>query len=101
MIDDTLGQDLHDRATRGKPLTDQEQRQLEEWYARKDREEAEMFAASALRSEEALRARIVETEQSIRRLLREIEARRRTNEELEAEVRALQALAKDRVPTAA
>lgn len=32
MISDELGQKLHDRATRGEPLTAEEQEQLRRWY---------------------------------------------------------------------
>lgn len=40
MSRDHLGQQLHDRATRGEALSAEEQAQLEEWYAQHDREEA-------------------------------------------------------------
>jgi len=36
MITDAVGKQLHDRATRGEPLTAQEQIQLKEWYATRD-----------------------------------------------------------------
>lgn len=44
MIGDQLGFELHDRATRGEPLSAAEQVQLARWYAQKDEEEAAAFA---------------------------------------------------------
>ena len=45
-VDDELGVKLHDRATRGLSLSEEEQLQLQAWYKEKDREEAEMLRAS-------------------------------------------------------
>jgi len=42
MISDKLGQDLHDRSTRGKQLTDEEQAQLKSWYEYQDDLEQEI-----------------------------------------------------------
>jgi hypothetical protein len=39
MTPDSLGQQLHDRATRGGTLTAEEQAALAEWYRRQDEEE--------------------------------------------------------------
>jgi hypothetical protein len=39
MKPETLGQQLHDRATRGEILSAPERAQLDEWYARLDQEE--------------------------------------------------------------
>jgi len=36
MISDKLGRELHDRSTRGKQLTDEEQAQLKSWYEYQD-----------------------------------------------------------------
>jgi len=47
MVADELGQKLHDRATRGGVLSAEERGQLEEWYAKMDREEAEMLGLAA------------------------------------------------------
>lgn len=44
MIADNLGIVLHDKATRGLPLTVSEQLQLEQWYAEQDQAEALMLA---------------------------------------------------------
>ena len=40
MIPDTLGRQLHDKATKGKPLSEEEISQLNEWYAHQDENEA-------------------------------------------------------------
>lgn len=41
MIPDTLGQKLHDKATRGEMLSKEEQTQLVEWYTHQDKNEAD------------------------------------------------------------
>jgi hypothetical protein len=45
MVSDELGLQLHNRSTLGEVLTHQEQAQLEEWYAEKDRAETTMIQA--------------------------------------------------------
>jgi hypothetical protein len=47
MISDDLGKQLHDRATRGQPLSAEERELLAEWYRRLDEEEARQFAKAA------------------------------------------------------
>lgn len=42
----TTEQELHDRATRGLPLTDTEQVQLDEWYAQQDAAENRLLNSS-------------------------------------------------------
>ena len=44
MISDDLGQDLHDRSTRGETLSAEEQLQLERWYEAQDKLESHMLA---------------------------------------------------------
>ena len=44
MTNEELGRELHDRLTRGKALSDQEQAELERWYARLDRDEGAVLA---------------------------------------------------------
>lgn len=43
MITDTIGKQLHDRATQGERLTAQEQTQLKEWYATYDAAEMKLL----------------------------------------------------------
>ena len=47
MITDNEGKVLHDKATRGEVLSDAEQAQLEQWYARQDLEESTMLKLAA------------------------------------------------------
>lgn len=42
------GQTLHAKATRGEQLTPEEQRELEQWYAREDEIEADVLDVAAL-----------------------------------------------------
>ena len=44
MTNKEFGRELHDRLTRGKALSDQEQAELEQWYARLDRDEGAVLA---------------------------------------------------------
>lgn len=85
MIPDDLGKQLHDRATRGKPLSVEERELLAEWYRRLDEEEGRQFAkaAAAPSRMQALReqvnatlAQIVEVAQHIQTLNRENDALR-------------------------
>lgn len=43
MVADTLGKSLHDRATRGETLSDEEQLQLENWYDQQDSFEGKLL----------------------------------------------------------
>ena len=44
MTNAEFGRALHDKLTRGKALSDQEQAELEQWYARLDRDEGAVLA---------------------------------------------------------
>jgi len=46
MNSDDLGQDLHDRATRGEQLSPENQMQLDAWYAAQDRAEMETLSGT-------------------------------------------------------
>lgn len=54
MESDKIGKRLHDRATRGEALSEEEQTQLEEWYAMQDRAEAEELSLTGLEKLEQL-----------------------------------------------
>jgi len=43
MINDEKGKPLHDKATRGEKLSEQEKLKLEDWYAHQDQLELETF----------------------------------------------------------
>jgi hypothetical protein len=47
MLNDEQGRELHDRATRGMPLSAQEQAQLEQWYAQQDQCETDTLTRAA------------------------------------------------------
>jgi predicted nucleic acid-binding Zn-ribbon protein len=47
MISDDNAQQLHDKFTRGEPLSPEEQTQLEEWYAVQDKIESQILGLSA------------------------------------------------------
>lgn len=54
MIDNKLGQQLHGRATRGLPLSEEERAQLDAWYKKLDEEETVILARSAVSFEETM-----------------------------------------------
>jgi hypothetical protein len=89
-IDDELGMKLHDKATRGQALSEEEQAQLQAWYDAKDREEAEMLRLSPLALVEA--EIVTQTRQMIAlitKLTRQNEVIARQNESLLAEIASL------------
>jgi hypothetical protein len=47
MISDSLGKALHDRSTRGEPLSAEEQAQLESWYEYQDKLESNILDTPA------------------------------------------------------
>jgi hypothetical protein len=51
MVSDELGRELHDRATRGIPLSAHEQSALQEWYAHYDQCETATLAQAAPRGD--------------------------------------------------
>jgi hypothetical protein len=85
MTADDLAQHLHDKATRGEPLSAEEQARLDQWYARQDREEDDMLAKTSTPQEiatvqaqvDAAVAQLVTTTQRIQALTAENEAARR------------------------
>lgn len=47
MISDEFAKELHDKATRGEPLSNEAQAQLENWYALQDQAESLALGTSA------------------------------------------------------
>ncbi len=47
MVSDQTGRELHDRATRGMPLSAEDQAQLELWYAQQDQGESDTLTRAA------------------------------------------------------
>ena len=94
MIDTKLGQKLHDRATRGLPLTEDERRQLDAWYKRLDEEEEAMLsrnAAPLLPLIEEVRASVDKTWSEIAAMTQRISKLRQQNAKLRRENAILEA----------
>lgn len=90
MTADAFVQQLHDRATRGMPLSVAEQQSLSEWYAIQDQAEhtllRELPAPLA-----ALRRQVDESAEQLRVAAERIQALTANNEALRREVDVLQA----------
>lgn len=90
MIADDLGQQLHDRATRGAPLTAPEQAQLDEWYRQQDRAEAQRLGQSNGGGDAtALRNQVTEALAQMQAVAADIQSLSSANEALRREVTAL------------
>jgi hypothetical protein len=46
-VSDEMGRELHDRATRGVPLSAEDQEQLEQWYTQQDQYETDRLTRAA------------------------------------------------------
>ena len=68
MIKDEKGKALHDKASRGEKLSEQEQRQLEDWYAQQDKMELESIQLSV--GEESLSALQAQVEAALAQLVK-------------------------------
>ena len=87
------GPRLHDRATRGQPLTQEEAIALEAWYAQQDQAELAQIVRIPERNLTLLQqqidaalAQLARTTQQIRRLARENAALRRENAHLRVQL---------------
>jgi predicted nucleic acid-binding Zn-ribbon protein len=91
MAPDDVAKQLHDKATRGTPLTGEEQALLQEWYARLDQEESRHLAAGPPPTDlAALRQEIQNTLSGIIAVSQKIQALKKNNEDLRKEILALQ-----------
>jgi hypothetical protein len=91
MVTDQLGQQLHDRATRGQPLSADERSQLSEWYVQKEGEEAEMLgAARPAHDLSALRAQVNAAVAKLNHVSLRLQAVEAENDGLRREIAALQ-----------
>lgn len=90
MIPEELGQQLHDKATRGAALTAQEQAQLDEWYHQQDGSESQglnrSYGESAVA---ALRSQVAEALAQMQAVAADIQNLAGANEALRREVTAL------------
>lgn len=85
-----LGQQLHDKATRGASLTAEEQSQLQTWYAQQDVSETEaLVGASAGEDVSRLRAQVEAALSQLGAVTRQIQEIAAGNETLRNEVAVL------------
>ena len=83
-------QQLHDRASRGLPLSEAERQSLGDWYARQDRLENDLLSKRRGSSLTSLRAQIDESVSQMRSAGERIQALTAENEVLHREIEALQ-----------
>lgn len=95
------GQDLHDRATQGLPLTEEERVDLDRWRAEMDSQEDAMLRAHASASEEELRGRIEAALARLHRVRARAQELDTGNRKLEAEIEGLKRQLADRQTPAA
>ena len=90
MISDELGQELHDKATVGKPLTSPEREKLEDWYRQRDAQENHSVSGNEAPSVvSALRSQLRQTLDQIKTTAQQIQELANTNELLWQENTAL------------
>ena len=91
MVTDTLGQHLHDRATRGEGLSAEERAQLDEWYAAKDASEAKELGLNGATNSVAaeLQAQIDAALAQLSSITRRIQEIAAENDKLRQEIAAL------------
>ena len=83
-------QELHDRATRGQPLTAAEQTHLDEWYAQQDTEENALINGTQTpQTIEGLQAQIKTALTQVAIITQQIQELMHQNEELRREVAGL------------
>jgi hypothetical protein len=84
---------LHDRATRGEPLSAEERAQLQDWYARLDREEATLLdRAFATTSLAELQSEIETTLAELATVTQHIQTLTGKNAAIRREIASLQVL---------
>ena len=84
-------QQLHDRATRGVPLSTMEQALLEEWYAQQDHEESELLSRPAPSTDvDELRSQVENALVRLEVLTRRVQRQATDNESVRKEILTLQ-----------
>jgi chromosome segregation ATPase len=103
MIPDQTGQELHDRDTRGIPLTPEELTHLDEWYRQQDAAEGRSLSQSESRERvAALRAQVDQALSQVKTIAQEMQDLARANDQLRRETTGLrQRLAQRTAPEAA
>jgi hypothetical protein len=91
MTPDEVGVHLHDKATRGLPLSADEQSLLAAWYARQDEEEGKQLAGAGVPSRlAALREQVSATLVQIIAVSQRIQNLNQENEGLRKEIASLE-----------
>ena len=90
MVPDDLGKRLHNKATRGDPISGAEQAELESWYALQDEAEGDVLASSDIDEEAAaLRTQVDEALAQLTATASRIGQTCRQNESLRHELAVL------------
>ena len=88
---DNRGQQLHDRATRGQPLSEDEQAALERWYAAQDEIEPQLLVRPPLLPDE-LQSWVSEIARQLAELTASIRRLDQENSQLRLEIAQLYAM---------
>ena len=87
----TIGSQLHDRFTRGIPLSVDEQAQLEAWYTREDQAEGDILVATAsVPDVDALQAQLDKSLEEVHTVVQRIRQLVSDNEATRREIETLQ-----------
>lgn len=89
MSDLSYPQQLHDRATRGLPLSEQENADLQQWYAEQDKVEMELLMGKTSTAVPGLQARIDSALLQVQTVTQRIQTLTAENETLRREIAAL------------
>jgi hypothetical protein len=91
MSGEHLGQQLHDKTTRGDALSAEEKAQLEDWYARHDREEVAALTSALLpQSNTRLQAQVDAAVAQLLTVTQRIQTLAAENDAVRGEVASLQ-----------
>ncbi len=97
MNPDELARQLHDKATRGVPLSPTEQIHLHEWYARQDEQESALLRQAASPTTPSLQAQVDAAIVQLGSITQQIQTLAAENEAVRQEVAALRRQLTDRL----
>lgn len=83
-------QSLHDRATRGEPLTTDEQAMLDAWYSQEDQAESELLISPASEMATQLRDQVAAAAAQLESISQHIRVAVAENEQVRREISLLQ-----------
>jgi histidinol dehydrogenase len=89
MVSDELGQQLHDRATRGEALSAQERASLETWYAAQDRVEMDALDLTTPETVTILQAQVDSVLEQLETAAKRIQELAQENDRLRGEIATL------------